>query len=93
VVERLNWAKRRSARIVGVTKALRHLLPSPSVTVAHVVESEGEGRVGSRRYEKVPLSEAVALTIMQRYGIAEVFSRDADRPHGARPDALTRRPR
>jgi predicted nucleic acid-binding protein len=93
VVGRLNWLKRRSARTVKVARALWHLLPSPSVTVAHVVESDVEGRAGSKRYEKVPLSDAVALTIMQRYGIAEVFSPDRGPLEGDRASGFTRRPR
>jgi hypothetical protein len=72
-------------KIMKMARGFWHLVPSPSVTVTSVREPDAEARrAGPRRYEKVPLSDAVASSILQRYGIEEVFTR---------PDSLTRRPR
>jgi predicted nucleic acid-binding protein len=79
VVGTLNWLRRRGAGIGRLAKALRGVLPSPSVTLVIVDEpSRGESRSGLKRYERISLTDAVALTIMQRYGIEELFPRDRE---------------
>ncbi len=75
---RLLWLKRPCARVSVAARALGLGMPRASVTVVHVEEAAPGSLKRSRRYQKVSLTEAVASSIMQRYGIEEVFSeRDA----------------
>jgi hypothetical protein len=75
---RLLWLRRRCARVRALARALRLGIPHASVTVVHVEEPAPGSGERSRRYEKVSLTDAVASSILQRYGIEEVFSgRDA----------------
>lgn len=80
VAGRVNWVKRRGAQVGSLARALGLTLPHPSVTMVRVEES----RPGSKRYEKVSLTDAVARSIMRRYGIEEVFSHDGNRRRGLR---------
>jgi hypothetical protein len=71
---RLLGLKRRGARVAVLARALGLEMPHASVTVVHVGEAAPGSRERSRRYEKVGLTDAVASSIMQRYGIEEFFS-------------------
>jgi hypothetical protein len=76
---RLGWLRRRSVRMRLIAKALGLGLPRASVTVVHLEEPATSSRSRSRRYKKVSFGDAVASSIMQRYGIAEVFSEEEKR--------------
>jgi predicted nucleic acid-binding protein len=77
--ETLTLLKRRGARVSKAAEALEQLLSSPSVTVVYVDESLfEESLVHFKKYEKLSFTDAVTLTIMQRYGIKEIYSHDSD---------------
>lgn len=83
---RLLWLRTCGAKARMLARALGLGLPRASVIVVHVEEHTPGSRARSKRYEKVSLADAVASSIMQRYGIEEVFSHKKD------PEALSRSP-
>lgn len=83
---RLLWLRRRGAKARMLARALGLGIPRASVTVVHVEEHAPGSRARSKRYEKVSLADAVASSIMQRYGIEGVFSHKRD------PEALSQSP-
>jgi predicted nucleic acid-binding protein len=73
---KLAWLRRRVVKARLRLKTLGLGMPHASVTVVHVEQPAPGTLAGSRRSEKVSFGDAVACSIMQRYGIEEVFSRE-----------------
>ena len=77
--ESLTLLKRRGANVEAIAEAMETIISSPLVRVDYVEEPTFRQTLSNfKKYEKLSFTDAVTLTIMNRYKIKEIYSHDGD---------------